>query len=170
MNKTSSIIDFTLIYNLYKKPLYNYVWKMMSDKNATEDIVQIVFLKFYENLSIIKQANKPNLWLFTTARNEVFGFLRKKNIRRENYFDETLEYASEENLSGIIEDLEIKEIIEREIESMDEEAKEIFILREYSGLSYREIANVLGINETIVKGRLFRSRQKLIDKISKLVR
>ena len=53
---------------------------------------------------------------------------------------------------------------------MEEITKEIFVLRQYSELSYKEIANVLGVEEGFVKGRLFRARQKLIDKISKLVR
>lgn len=170
MNKTITIIDFTLLYNLYKRPLYNYVWKMLSDKSVTEDIVQNVFLKFYENLAVIKQSSKPSAWLFTTARNEVFGFLRKKKIRSENLIDDDFDYTSAKSANDDIEETEIKELIEKEIESMNEESKEIFVLRHYSELSYNEIANILGLDESIVKGRLFRARQALIDKISKLVR
>ena len=170
MNKINSVIDFTLIYNLYKKPLYNYVWKMLNDKSVTEDITQNVFLKFYENLSTIKQVSKPGSWIFTTARNEVFSFLRKKKIRSENYIGEDFEYDSFERIADDMEETEIKNIIENEINCMEEETKEIFVLRQYSELSYKEIANVLGVEEGFVKGRLFRARQKLIDKISKLVR
>ena len=170
MNKINSIIDFTLIYNLYKRPLYNYVWKMLSDKSVTEDITQNVFLKFYENLPVIKEINKPGTWLFTTARNEVYSFLRKKKVRSENYFEEDFEYDSGERIASDMEETEIKNLIENEIENMEEETKEIFVLRQYSELSYREIASVLGLDEGIVKGRLFRARQKLIEKVSKLVR
>jgi len=170
MNKAISVIDFTLIYNLYKRPLYNYVWKMLSDKSVAEDIVQNVFLKFYENLKIIKQKSYPSAWLFTTARNEIYGYLRKKKIRSEELMDEDFDYASIENLKADIEESEIKDLIEKEIDKMNEDTKEIFLLRHYSELSYKDIANVLGIDESIVKGRLFRARQILIDKISKLVR
>ncbi len=170
MNRINSVIDFTLIYNLYKKPLYNYVWKMLCDKSATEDIVQNVFLKFYVNLPAIKEVNKPGSWLFTTARNEAFTFLRKRKIRSESYIDEDFEYDSGERMDGDVEENEIKNIIDKEVENMEEETKEIFVLRQYSELSYREIADVLGVDEGIVKGRLFRARQKLIEKISKLVR
>ncbi len=170
MNKTITIIDFTLIYNLYKKPLYNYVWKMLSDKSITEDIVQNVFLKFYENFAVIKQSSKPSAWLFTTARNEVYGFLRKKKIRNENLIDDEIDFSSSESINDELEETEIKELIEKEIEGMNEETKEIFVLRHYSELSYKEISNILGLDESIVKGRLFRARQAMVDKISKLVR
>ena len=164
------IIDFTLVYNRYKKPLYNYVCKMLNDKSVTEDITQNVFLKFYENLSTIKKVSEPGAWLFATARNEVFGFLRKKKIRSEEYLGEGFEHDSGGSITDDIEEAEIKFIIEAEIDDMEEETKEIFVLRQYSELSYKEIANVLGVDEGFVKGRLFRTRQKLIDKISKLVR
>ena len=170
MKKTITIIDFTLLYNLYKRPLYNYVRKMLGDKSVAEDIVQNVFLKFYENLAVIKQSGKPSAWLFTTARNEVFGFLRKKKIRSENLIDADFDSASVENINDELEDSEIRDLIEIEIGSMNEDTKEIFVLRHYSELSYKEIANVLGLDESIVKGRLFRARQIMIDKISKLVR
>ena len=170
MTKTNTIIDFTLVYNLYKKPLYNYVWKMLNDKTLTEDVTQNVFLKYYENLSVIKNSSSPGNWLFITARNEVFGYARKKKIKNESFIDEDFELASDINVSNDIEELEIKGIIEEEIKNMNEDSQEIFILREYSGLSYREISCIVGVEEGVVKGRLFRARQRLIDKISKLVR
>ena len=143
---------------------------MLNDKSSTQDITQNVFMKFYENIAVIKNTSTPGNWLFITARNEVFGSLRKRKIRNENYLDEDSEYASETNIIKDIEELEIKIIVEKEINNLDEDSKEIFVLREYSGLSYREISQVLGVEEGIVKGRLFRARQRLIDKISKLVR
>lgn len=60
-------------------------------------------------------------------------------------------------------------LIETGLKRMDVEIKEIFILREYSQLSYKEIASVLGINEDLAKSRLFGIRKKLIHNISKIV-
>ena len=52
---------------------------------------------------------------------------------------------------------------------MNIEFREVFILREYTGLSYKEIASLLEIDEDLVKSRLYKARQKLVNKISKLV-
>ncbi len=169
-NNFSNIIDFTLVYNQNKKQLFNYIRKMLDEKYLAEDITQNVFLKLYENLKNINKAQSVVPWLYTTARNEVYGYLRSKKIKSENYIEDNIQYPSNDDLNIELESIEIRSIIESEIINMEEETKEIFILRHYSELSYAEIASVLGLNESLVKGRLFRARQKLIDKISKLVR
>ncbi len=166
----SNIIDFTLVYNRSKTQLYNYVYKMLSEKFIAEDITQNVFLKLYENLGNIRQSQSVIPWLYTTARNEVYMHLRKKRVRKEDGIKEDAEYRSGEDLAGEIEGAEIKELIQNGIAELREDLKEAFILRQYSELSYKEIANILNIEESQVKGRLFRARQALTEKISKLVR
>ncbi len=170
MNKAyKNIIEFTLHYNQYKKKLYNYVFKMVNEKFVCEDIVQNVFMKFYENIEKIKRKQSIQAWLFITARNEIYNYWRRKKIKRENYLIEDYETPSPGNLEIDYEKKEIKEIIEQELKTFSDEHKEIFILREYSGFSYREISTILNIDEEIVKSRLFRTRQRLIKKLRKLV-
>jgi RNA polymerase sigma-70 factor (ECF subfamily) len=67
------------------------------------------------------------------------------------------------------ENLELKKIIMNELELMPQEQREVYLLKEYSGLSYKEIAAIQNIDEELVKSRLFKTRQKLIKRISKLV-
>ncbi len=143
---------------------------MLNEKFIAEDITHNVFLKFYENIRKIKRNQSIAAWLFVTARNEIYMHLRKKKIKKEDYLSEEFEISSDENFIKDMEDLELKELLSSELEEMNEELKEVFLLREYSELSYKEISGVLNIEESQVKGRLFRARQKLIDKISKHVR
>jgi RNA polymerase sigma-70 factor (ECF subfamily) len=84
-DNTDHIVDFTLIYNRFKKKLYNYVLKMTQDIMLTEDIVQNIFLKLFQNIYSIRYKENINYWLFTTARNEVYGFYRRKRISRLRY-------------------------------------------------------------------------------------
>ena len=56
-----------------------------------------------------------------------------------------------------------------ELNKMEIEQKEVYLLKEYGGLNYKEIAKTLEIEVNLVKSRLYNVRQKLIDKISKLV-
>ena len=166
----SNVIDFTLIYNKHKKQLYNYVCKMAGERNSAEDIIQNVFMKLYENLENIRKTQSVVSWLFITARNEVYGGWRKKEIKKEIYFEEDKEYKSGDDLALDLEGVELREIIKTEINNLSTDLKEAFILREYSGLSYKEISDILKVEESQVKGRLFRARQKLIDRVSKFVR
>ena len=83
-----------------------------------------------------------------------------------------LEDVEIENTNSLIDDIENKELnklILNELDLMNEDFKEVFVLKEFSGLSYKEIAALLDIDEELVKSRLYKARQKLINKISKLI-
>mgnify|MGYP003476933981 CR=1 FL=1 len=127
-----------------------------------DDIVQDVFIKLFENLNNIHNKQSIQFWLFKTARNEMMAFLRNTNI-------ENIEIENKTSLADEIENTELKKLILNELEVMNEDFSEVFILKEYSGLSYKEIASLLDIDEELVKSRLYKARQKLINKISKLV-
>jgi RNA polymerase sigma-70 factor (ECF subfamily) len=170
--KGNQIIEFTILFNKYKKRIYNYALKMLNDKMRADDIVQDVFIKLFENLNNIHNKQSIQFWLFKTARNEMMSFFRstktKKLISEAADIDE-VEIGSEVSLADEVESTELKKLILNELEIMNEDFREVFVLKEYSGLSYKEIASLLEIDEDLVKSRLYKARQKLINKISKLV-
>lgn len=168
----SNIIEFTLIYNRYKSKLYNYVWKMVNNNIVTEDIIQTVFLKFFENMSSIKNKSSNEFWIFKTARNEVYNYYRSKKLK-ENIFDhvdvDILAEGEKEGIEYALDQKEMKKLILNELDNFPLELKEIYLLKEYGQLSYKEIAELMGIEEDLVKSRLHKIRKKLVDKISKIL-
>ncbi|NWF49706.1 MAG: RNA polymerase sigma factor [Ignavibacteriaceae bacterium] len=172
MEESRKVIEFTIVFNRYKKKLYNYVLKMVNDRLMTEDIVQNVFLKFFENLSEIQNSSSYNFWLFKTARNEILYYFRSKRVRLDQFnvmSTDDLNVLSNQDIFQETELKEIKELIMKELDLLGPEQKEVFILKEYGGLSYKEISGILEIDEALVKSRLYKVRQKLVNKISKLV-
>ena len=172
IDSTEYIVEFTLIFNRFKKKVYNYVLKMTADLMLTEDIVQDTFLKLYQNLENIRSKDNINFWLFTTARNEIYGYYRRKRIRVDQFNVEDtdeIEILSEANIEDEIEKKEIKELMQSELNNIPIEQREVFFLKEYGGLKYNEISNLLDIDEKLVKSRLNKVRNKLISKISKLI-
>jgi RNA polymerase sigma factor (sigma-70 family) len=165
-HSNDDIIEFTLIFNRYKVKLYNYVLKMISDKMPSEDIIQNVFLRLFENMHSIKNKESISFWLFRSARNEVYIYFRNKKIRKDQFnVDDTddLEIDSGSNLAELLEIKETTKFIMDELNKFSPEQKEVFILKEYSGFSYSEIAALLEIDEALVKSRLYKTRQKLIN-------
>ncbi|MBL1213920.1 MAG: RNA polymerase sigma factor [Ignavibacteriae bacterium] len=165
------IIEFTITYNKYKLRIYNYVLKMVSDKMLCEDIVQNIFLKFYENMDLIKNKNSISYWLFKTARNDIYSFFRSKKVKSDqfNVLDvDEVNKASSENLEIEYEKRELKNIVLNELDNLPDEQKEIYLLKEYGGLSYKEVAGIMEIDENLVKSRLYKTRQKLISLIRKV--
>lgn len=159
--QNDSIIDFTLTYNKFKEPLYNYVLKIVKSRMFAEDIVHNVFMKFYDNINRIRDCERIEIWIFTTARNEVFSHYRRK----VNKYDEDIELHPEkpsaDNLLDEFETRELIDIVEDELNHMDPSQSEPYYLKEYSDLSYKEIAEILDITEDLVKSRIFKVRQKL---------
>jgi len=145
---------------------------MLLDQMQAEDIVQNIFIKLYENFDKIINHQSILFWLFKTTKNELMDHYRNKKSKAiYNYSLDPEEIAleSKNSFEREFDNKEILHLIEAELNAMNPEFKEIFILREYSQLSYKEIATVLGINEELVKSRLFKIRKKLINNISKFV-
>jgi len=145
---------------------------MVGNKMVCDDLVQNIFLKLFENLDSIKNRESIKFWIYTTARNEVYGYFRKKKIDTAKFTSEDtsdVKKRSDENIEYQFELKEMRKLILNELENISIEQKEIFLLKEYSGLSYKEIAVIADIDENLVKSRLYKTRQKLINRLSKII-
>ena len=170
--KESQVIEFTILFNKYKKRLYNYAVKMIGDKMTADDVVQDVFIKLFQSMNSIHNKQSIQFWLFKTARNEMLAFFR--NTKNKKLYSEAvdldeIEIQAPDLLSEQIENIELSKIIYNELKLMSLEFQEVFVLREYSGLTYKEISSLLDIDEDLVKSRLYKARQKLANRISKLI-
>jgi len=152
---------FVNLYNRYKNAIYIFCLKMVDEPDNAKDIVQGVFLKIYERPHQLKQAEKFKSWMFTIARNECLTYLRKVG-----YSSELPDEMEDVDLILPHRDIEKDEeiiLVKRAVERLKPELKEVVLLREYDNLSYKEIADVVGTTESIVKSRLFTARQKLYE-------
>lgn len=146
---------------------------MIPDRMTGEDILQNVFLKFYQNINSIKNKNSISFWLFTSARNEIYMYYRSKKIKVDQFNVEnidTLEIENYNNPVDVFELKEIREILNNELKNFPLEQKEVFVMKEYGNLTYKEISSILKIDENLVKSRLYKIRQKLIERISKIIK
>ncbi|MCK9212682.1 MAG: RNA polymerase sigma factor [Ignavibacteriaceae bacterium] len=169
---TKNIVEFTLIYNQHKTKLYNYARKMLGDTMMCEDIVQNVFEKFFENMSSIRNSERVDVWLYTTTRNAIYTYYRTKKTRADqfNMLDtDEIEINSSVNLEEELELKELHELIMNELNKLEVEQRDVFLLKEYGNLSYKEISEVMKIDENLVKSRLYKTRQRLIAKLSKVI-
>jgi RNA polymerase sigma-70 factor, ECF subfamily len=146
---------------------------MTSDRLTAEDISQNVFLKLFENLDKIEDKSKTDIWVFKTAKFEVFNFYRGKSVKVDQFGvkdSDELEIISDHDILEVIELRDFKEKLESELNNLPLEQKEVFTLKEFGGLSYEQISEILDINENLVRSRLHSARRKLIAKLSKAVK
>jgi RNA polymerase sigma-70 factor (ECF subfamily) len=154
-------IAFITLYNRYKVAVYNFCLKMLGDPDSAKDTVQSVFIKIYERHSQLEQPGRFRQWLFAIARNESISYLRKNKIFSPLH-EETEKTKPDPVCDSIERDSEVA-LVNDAIGQLETDLREVLILREYQGLSYHEIGEIVGIPERTVKSRLYRARQIIYE-------
>ena len=145
---------------------------MLGDKMMCEDIIQNVFVKFFENMYRIRNSERVDVWLFRTTRNEIYTVYRNKKTHVDQFSVLNADEIDIDSSIKLEEDFEwqdINQIVMKELDKIAVEQRDVFLLKEYSGFSYKEIAGMMNIDEDLVKSRLYKTRQRLINKLSKVV-
>ena len=139
---------------------------IVGSHDAALDLSQEAFIRAYKNFSKFDKKKKFFTWYYKILRNLCLNFIRDKTHKRENHF---LEFDTEtlrsDNLSEKIENSELISIMEQAIEGLDVDEREIIILREFEGHSYKEISELLNIPIGTVMSKLFYARKKLGEKL-----
>ena len=153
---------FTQLYELYKSRLYSYCLRLLRDSRNAEDAVQETFVKVHAGCHSVRSYQALRGWIFTIARNEAFGILRKKKISLVEEDDQVWE--TETPLELLVQS-ELKDIVRHFLAELKPEYHEVLILREYEDLSYAEIARITSSTESSVKSRIFKARKALVEKL-----
>ncbi len=164
---------FTELYLRFKRPVYQYILKMTNDKMLSEDILQDVFIGCYQSFNKITDSRAAVSYIFKSARNAVYMHFRRKLTHRDSYSVQdisALELPEADTLESVYERSEVAHLIQNYLLKIPEQLREVYLLKEYSGLSYQEISVVTGLEVSQVKSALFRIRQKLILYLEKMVK
>ena len=147
--------SFEAVYRLHFDALYRFVLANTRNRADCEEIVQETFLKLYTHLRSIQN---PRAWLFRCANNLIVDGSRRRSLSGDQ--PECLASASPspETMAGHKERrLHILEALAGLVETQ----RRCLTLREYGGLSYREIADTLGLSVDEVKVHIYRARKNL---------
>jgi len=180
--KQGSIDAFEVLVKKYQKRMFNIAYRMISNYEDACEVVQDAFVSVYKSIHTFKEKARFSTWLYTIVMNLSKNRLKQlqfKSYREELSIDDPV-YTDDsmmkvEPVSGepsMLEKLEREDIqqkIQRCINSLDSEYKEVIILRDIQGFSYDEIRDMLKIQEGTVKSRLFRARSTLKDCLKRLM-
>jgi len=149
---------FEEIFYRYHQRIYNFCLRLLSSHDDAEEIVQNVFVALWEQKSQI-DVSKPVLsYLFSIARYMVYSELRKLVYRKAVYEEIVLnETVFKETTKDDVLFNELRDVIQQLVNRLPQRQKEIFGLSRFSGLSYKEIAQKLGITENTVDTQIRRS-------------
>ena len=153
---------FTILIERYKDKLFNFICRMINDDVQAEDILQEAFLRVYRERAKAYRINNFSAWLYTIARNLTTDELRKRK-RRVVLPIEVV--SSSTNTASSFDDVLLRKKIEDTLGTLDFKYREVFILRDINGLSYREIAKILKTRVGTVKSRLNRARLMMRERL-----
>jgi RNA polymerase sigma-70 factor, ECF subfamily len=146
---------YTQLYLKYRQRVYAYCLRVLCDEDEAQDLFQEVFVRVYEKSSQFEEQRSLGGWIFTIAHNLCLNKIRDRKPK------EALEDVSLSTVPGEDYGDNWSDRIHWALEQIPIEYREAFILREYEGLSYQEIADVLQTTMPAVKSRIFRSKEKL---------
>ncbi len=140
----------------------------LKDLDAAEEIVQDLFVKFWENRATIKISSSVRSYLFTSVRNSCLNFI--KHLKIEESYKQYNEIERESGSITVDEEFEGSELekqIRKAIDQLPPERKKVFIMSRFEGLKYREIAEKSGISIKTVENQMGKAikflRQELVE-------
>lgn len=182
MDDDELAISFDEVVERYEKRVFNLLLRMVDDYDEAADLTQDVFVQAYKALDSFRGDSKIYTWLYRIAINRCKNRIKQIN-RNAAYIAGSLDdpVDGEDTLSRDVPDLsnapetylervELREVVQREIAQLPHDFRVVIVLRDLQGLSYREMADVIGISLEAVKSRLFRARTQLRERLTPYLR
>ena len=152
--------DLEELYNKYFKTVYKYLICLTHNKELAEDLSQETFCNAINKIDKFRGDCKISVWLCEIAKNLWLNELKKNKriILTDNEQDlANIKYNTEDKF--FLEQDKIE--LHKKIYNLDEKVKEIFYLRLFANLSFKEIGEIMGKSEVWVRVNFYRGKEKL---------
>jgi RNA polymerase sigma-70 factor (ECF subfamily) len=141
---------YNLLVSRWDRRVFNYLLRLVGDREDALDLTQEVFLKVYLSLGKLQDRSRFTPWLFRIAHNEAFSHLRRR--RPETVYETELEQPGAQ--SRLL-PIELSLAVERALARLSSEQREAVLLKIYQGFKFEEMAEVLSCPVSTVKSRLY---------------
>ena len=155
------------VVQLWYKRIYNFSYKFFLDHDLAMEVSQKTFISMCKNLPALQDNSRFKSWLYKIAVNYCREESRKKKGNRSLSFDLVWNRDAEDspqwessghridNPERQLQQRELADVLQEALLEINEEQREVVIMKEYEGLKFREIAEVLNISENTVKSRMY---------------
>jgi len=164
---------FEILLGRHRRPVYNFIFRFVGDKETAEDLLQEAFLRVIKGAEAYKRQAKFTTWLYTIARNLCVDQTRRRKHRKHASLDAPM--SAHEDSSTLLDVIpsgemasdrksvskELHETMQRAIAALSDEQREVFLMREFLDMPFKQIAEVVGVPENTVKSRMRYALEKL---------
>ncbi|PID29790.1 MAG: hypothetical protein CR982_02005 [Candidatus Cloacimonadota bacterium] len=162
---------FEKLIKKYDRKVYNLLLNILKNHDDASDAYQNTFIKVHKSLSSFKGESSIYTWIYRIAINTAYTYYRQRRNITENLYDndfseiEHLYKGSDDDMDSLFEE-DRASIVKREINSLSFQQKSVVYLKSYEGKKFREIAEILSLNEGTVKKYFHRAVQNIKKSIS----
>ena len=155
------------LVQLWYKRIYNFNFKFFLDHDLAMEVSQKTFISMCKNLASLQEVARFKSWLYKIAVNYCREETRKRKGSRALSFESVWNSEAEnspawessaqrlDNPEKQFQQSELSDILQRALKELNDEQREVVIMKEYEGLKFREIAEILNISENTVKSRMY---------------
>jgi RNA polymerase sigma-70 factor, ECF subfamily len=147
---------YNLLVSRWEKKIFNYLYRLVKDREDALDLSQDVFLKAYQNLRKLEDPSRFAPWLYRIAHNEAYSLLRKSKPEGELDQDRP-DRAFSSNLMPV----EVSLAVESAMAKLNADQREAVVLKIYQGFKFEEMAEILDCPVSTVKSRLYTALELL---------
>lgn len=162
--------EYHILFETHYDALCNYAYAIVKDYDEAEDIVQGVFIKFWNNENKAEIADKAKQYLIRSVKFKCIDYQRKAIVKRkyEKEAVHTME-ADQRTATDIDFELEestdLKDVLMMAISELPQKTREVFMMSKLDGLRYKEIADHLDISPKTVENQMGRAFKHLREKL-----
>lgn len=166
------------IVKKYEQTVYNFAFKICRNKERAEHTMQETFLSMIKSIQQFSGKSKLSTWLYTVVSNHCLMMARaNKKFENSASFDDDDALIDEKSIADwsvspekIIENAELKELLDSAVNELPPDYKIVFMLRDVEGLSTEETSEIVNLSIPAVKSRLHRARAFLRNKLNEALR
>jgi RNA polymerase sigma-70 factor (ECF subfamily) len=144
---------FNLLVQRWQKPIYNFILRMIGNREEAMDLCQDSFMKAYRELGGLKDKERFSAWLYRIAHNTCCSRLRMQSGRT---FVEL-----QPDTRAVRSPIEMQLAVQKALQFLPEDQREVVILKVYHSLKFEEIALIQDAPVSTVKSRLYMGFEKL---------
>jgi RNA polymerase sigma-70 factor, ECF subfamily len=173
LREERDVMAFEVLMKRYQKPIYGFILRQVRDRPRAEDLFQETFLRVYDRIETCEKPDSFKPWAFAIAANLCRNEARQRSSRPETPAGQALEGTAAAGAVGAdperaASDRELRSKIEHALGELTEEQREVFLLYQYSRLSYEEIAQAIEAPIGTVKSRMNAALVKLRNLLADL--
>lgn len=163
---------FDVLLGRWEKRIRGAIYRLVGSDEEARDLCQEAFLKAYKSLRSFKQEARFSSWLYQIALNLCRDRMRRRRGKTMVSLDELEEGGAATPVAGptaldLLQERDTKRLVRGAIEALPDEQREVIILKEYQGLTFLEIAQVLDVPISTVKTRLYRGLDQLRSRLER---